>query len=112
MMVLFPSSIFLFMLGNLFVHYPPEHINNYWGFRTKKSMKNNKNWKIAQKEFGIQSKQLYMYTSLFSLPLLLIDILLIIFYSDTILILSLVIQSVLLVLSLMLLYLNIHKKLC
>lgn len=47
-MALFPSSIFLFMLGNLFVHYPPEHINHYWGFRTKKSMKNNKNWKIAQ----------------------------------------------------------------
>ncbi|MEJ7185402.1 SdpI family protein [Staphylococcus epidermidis] len=110
-MVLFPSSIFLFILGKLFIQYPPEKINNYWGFRSKKSMKNDENWKKAQKEFGIQSKKIFMYTSLFSLTFLLMDILLIIYGNDIGLILSLIIQSVVLVLLLLLLYLNINKKL-
>lgn len=110
-MVLFPSSIFLFMLGKLFIQSPPKEINNYWGFRTKKSMDNNENWKKAQKEFGIQSQKLFMYTSLFSLTLLLIDILLIIYNKSNILTLSLIIQSVVLILLLLLLYLNINKKL-
>ncbi|HAB0417303.1 TPA_asm: hypothetical protein GIN39_15280 [Listeria monocytogenes] len=111
-MVLFPSSIFLFLLGKLFIQSPPKEINNYWGFRSKYSMKSKENWEKAQKEFGIQSKKLFKYTSLFSLTLLLIDILLI-FYSssDNFLILSLIIQSIVLILLLVLLYLNINKKL-
>lgn len=74
-------------------------------------MESDENWKKAQKEFGIQSKKLFMYTSLFSLTFLLIDILLIIYGNDIELILSLIIQSVVLVLLLLLLYLNINKKL-
>ena len=30
-MVLFPSNIFLFLLGKLFIQSPPKEINNYWG---------------------------------------------------------------------------------
>ena len=73
-MVLFPSNIFLFLLGKLFIQSPPKEINDYWGFRSKSSMKSKENWEKAQKEFGIQSEKLFKYTSLFSLIFLLIDL--------------------------------------
>ncbi|HCX9014050.1 MULTISPECIES: SdpI family protein [Staphylococcus] len=110
-MVLFPSSIFLFLLGKLFIQSPPKEINNYWGFRSKSSMKNKENWEKAQKEFGIQSEKLFKYTSLFSLTLLLMDIILIFYSSDNFLVLSLIIQSIVLILFLVLLYLNVNKEL-
>lgn len=110
-MVLFPSSIFLFILGKIFRQSPPEKINNYWGFRSKKSMKNQDNWNKAQKEFGIQSEKLFMYTSLFSLTILLVDVLLIVYSKDNLLILSLVIQSIILISLLLIIYLDVNKKL-
>lgn len=110
-MLLFPSSIFLFILGRLFRQLPPEKINNYWGFRSKKSMKNQDNWIKAQKDFGIQSEKLFMYTSLFSLTILLVDILLIIYSKDNLLISSLVIQSIILISLLLIIYIDVNKKL-
>jgi uncharacterized membrane protein len=110
-MVLFPSSIFLFIPGKIFRQLPPEKINNYWGFRSKKSMKNHENWDKAQKEFGIQSERLFMYTSLFSITILLVDVLLIIYNKDNLLVLSLVIQSIILILLLLIIYLGVSRKL-
>ncbi|WP_149806670.1 SdpI family protein, partial [Salmonella enterica] len=66
-MILFPSSLILLLLGNLFVQLPPQKMNNYFGFRTKKSMKNDNNWKKAQIEFGLKSRKIFMYTSIFSI---------------------------------------------
>ncbi len=36
---------------------PPTKINSFYGFRTKKSMKNEKSWHLAQKLLGDFSKK-------------------------------------------------------
>lgn len=43
---------------------PPTKINSFYGFRTKKSMKNEKSWHLAQKLLGDFSKK-KSYPSIF-----------------------------------------------
>ncbi|OIS49681.1 hypothetical protein A4A28_07855, partial [Staphylococcus hominis] len=47
-MLLFPSSIFMILLGNLIIKNPPKKINRFYGFRTKKSIKTQHNWDKGQ----------------------------------------------------------------
>ena len=55
-MLLFLSSIFMIFLGNLILKNPPEKINYFYGFRTKKSMKTQENWYKAQINCGLYLK--------------------------------------------------------
>lgn len=110
-MILFQSSLFLFLLGNLFQNFPPQKINPYFGFRIKKSMKNQKNWEISQKEIAIQLKRIFSYTCLFSISLLILDIFLIVLKKDSILTLSLTSQGIILSILLLKAYIKTNKKL-
>ncbi|SIH49122.1 Uncharacterised protein [Mycobacteroides abscessus subsp. abscessus] len=47
-MLLFPSSIFMILLGNLIIKNPPKKINRFYGFRTKKSIETQHNWDKGQ----------------------------------------------------------------
>ncbi|WP_238989591.1 SdpI family protein [Staphylococcus ursi] len=55
-MILLPSSLFLFLLAIVFQHIVSQKINYFFGFRTRKTMKNQKNWEIAQVSFVRQLK--------------------------------------------------------
>lgn len=48
-MLLFLSGIIFITVGYLFHKFPEKEINGGMGFRTKLSMKNQKNWDFAQK---------------------------------------------------------------
>lgn len=109
-MILFQSSLFLFLLGNVLQHVSPQKINPYFGFRTKKSMKNQKNWEISQKAFSKYMTKIFSYSCLSSIPLLIIDILFITFQKDTLLTYSLIVQSLILVILLFTIYLKVNKK--
>ncbi|RIN78926.1 SdpI family protein [Staphylococcus simulans] len=110
-MVLFPSSIFLWILGKLFQQVPPDDINHFWGFRTKKSKKNKENWMLAQKEYGEQSTKVFMYTVFASFFWLLADIVFLFLDNDTFMIVSVLLQSIVLLGLLLMLYLNVNNKL-
>lgn len=110
-MILFQSSLFLFLLGNLFQNLPPQKINSYFGFRTKKSMKNQKNWEISQREIAIQLKKIFSYTCLYSTSLLILDIFLIILNKDTTLTFSIISQGIILSVLLLKAYIKTNKKL-
>ena len=43
-----PTLFFLICFGLLYF-FPPKHINNWVGYRTNGSMKNQKNWTFSQK---------------------------------------------------------------
>lgn len=96
-MALFPASLFMLILGNLFYQSPPNERNHLWGFRTKKAMKNDENWHKAQLEFGRYSKKFFSYTSLFSITFLTLDILSLVLTRDTLLTISLLIQTCILI---------------
>lgn len=110
-MVLFPSSMFLWILGKLFQQVPPDDINHFWGFRTKKSKKNKENWMLAQKEYGEQSTKVFMYTVFASFFWLLADIVFLFLDTHTFMIVSVLLQSILLLGLLLMLYLNVNNKL-
>lgn len=44
--------VLLIIFGILFKNEPPREINKTFGYRTKLSMKNQKNWDLAQKMLG------------------------------------------------------------
>ena len=50
----------IFILALLYAKYPPKKINPYYGHRTKRSMKNEHSWKIANK----YSSRLMIYLGL------------------------------------------------
>ncbi|UXS36906.1 SdpI family protein [Staphylococcus delphini] len=96
-MILFSSSLFLFLLARVFQHHPPQEINYFVGFRTRKSMKNQNNWEIAQVAFARQLKVIFKYTALYSIILCIVDIVLIVLDNDVILVISMIIQAIVII---------------
>jgi uncharacterized membrane protein len=43
----FLVSIFLFFVSMVLMLFPPKNINRFYGYRTKKSMKNIENWNFS-----------------------------------------------------------------
>lgn len=41
--------IFMLIIYFIYFKYPPKKINYFYGYRTKRSMKNNENWSFANK---------------------------------------------------------------
>lgn len=39
--------IFMLIISFIYFKYPPKKINYFYGYRTKRSMKNNENWSFA-----------------------------------------------------------------
>ncbi|EGQ3214423.1 SdpI family protein [Staphylococcus pseudintermedius] len=110
-MILFSSCLFLFLLAIAFQHNPPQEINYFIGFRTKKSMKNQKNWEIAQVAFAHQMKVISGYTALCSILLCIVDIVLIVLDNDVLFVASMVTQAIVLIGILLTVYLKVNKKL-
>lgn len=110
-MILFSSCLFLFLLAIAFQHNPPQEINYFIGFRTKKSMKNQKNWEIAQVAFAHQMKVISGYTALCSILLCIVDIVLIVLDNDVLFVASMLIQAIVLIGILLAVYLKVNKKL-
>ncbi|EGQ2950276.1 SdpI family protein [Staphylococcus pseudintermedius] len=110
-MILFSSCFFLFLLAIAFQHNPPQEINYFIGFRTRKSMKNQKNWEIAQVAFAHQLKVISGYTALCSILLCIVDIVLIVLDNDVLFVASMVTQAIVLIGILLTVYLKVNKKL-
>ncbi|MDE9828876.1 SdpI family protein [Staphylococcus delphini] len=110
-MILFSSSLFLFLLARVFQHHPPQEINYFVGFRTRKSMKNQNNWEIAQVAFARLLKVISGYMALCSILLCIVDIVLIVLDNDVILVISMIIQAIVLIGILLAVYLKVNKKL-
>ncbi|MDT0913630.1 SdpI family protein [Staphylococcus pseudintermedius] len=110
-MILFSSCLFLFLLAIAFQHNPPQEINYFIGFRTRKSMKNQKNWEIAQVAFAHQQKVISGYTALCSILLCIVDIVLIVLDNDVLFVASMVTQAIVLIGILLAVYLKVNKKL-
>ncbi|HGH0906852.1 TPA: SdpI family protein [Staphylococcus pseudintermedius] len=110
-MILFSSCFFLFLLAIAFQHNPPQEINYFIGFRTRKSMKNQKNWEIAQVAFAHQMKVISGYTALCSILLCIVDIVLIVLNNDVLFVASMVTQAIVLIGILLAVYLKVNKKL-
>ncbi|HDK5689829.1 TPA: SdpI family protein [Staphylococcus pseudintermedius] len=110
-MILFSSCLFLFLLAIAFQHNPPQEINYFIGFRTKKSMKNQKNWEIAQVAFAHQMKVISGYTALCSILLCIVDIVLIVLDNDVLFVASMMTQAIVLIGILLAVYLKVNKKL-
>ncbi|EII2104547.1 SdpI family protein [Staphylococcus pseudintermedius] len=110
-MILLSSCLFLFLLAIAFQHNPPQEINYFIGFRTRKSMKNQKNWEIAQVAFAHQMKVISGYTALCSILLCIVDILLIVLDNDVLFVASMVTQAIVLIGILLAVYLKVNKKL-
>ncbi|HCA7508173.1 TPA: SdpI family protein [Staphylococcus pseudintermedius] len=110
-MILFSSCLFLFLLAIAFQHNPPQEINYFIGFRTRKSMKNQKNWEIDQVAFAHQLKVISGYTALCSILLCIVDIVLIVLDNDVLFVASMVTQAIVLIGILLAVYLKVNKKL-
>ncbi|HDK5677464.1 TPA: SdpI family protein [Staphylococcus pseudintermedius] len=110
-MILFSSCLFLFLLAIAFQHNPPQEINYFIGFRTRKSMKNQKNWEIAQVASAHQLKVISGYTALCSILLCIVDIVLIVLDNDVLFVASMVTQAIVLIGILLAVYLKVNKKL-
>ncbi|EGQ0398277.1 SdpI family protein [Staphylococcus pseudintermedius] len=110
-MILFSSCLFLFLLAIAFQHNPPQEINYFIGFRTRKSMKNQNNWEIAQVAFAHQLKVISGYTALCSILLCIVDIVLIVLDNDVLFVASMVTQAIVLIGILLAVYLKVNKKL-
>ncbi|MBU7229144.1 SdpI family protein [Staphylococcus pseudintermedius] len=110
-MILLSSCLFLFLLAIAFQHNPPQEINYFIGFRTRKSMKNQKNWEIAQVAFAHQLKVISGYTALCSILLCIVDIVLIVLDNDVLFVASMVTQAIVLIGILLAVYLKVNKKL-
>lgn len=50
--VIFLIPFILIILGYILYRFPPKKINFFYGFRTKMSMKNKKNWDFANKRLA------------------------------------------------------------
>ncbi|MDS3867172.1 SdpI family protein [Staphylococcus hominis] len=95
-MLLFPSSIFMILLGSLIIKHPPKKINYFYGFRTKKSIKSQHNWDKGQIICGKYIKHFFSYSLYFSIIPIALDIFFLIIKRESILLWSIIIQSIIL----------------
>ena len=73
-MILLPLSIIMGCVGYIFKCHPPTERNGWYGYRTKKSMANDRNWIKAQKQYGIYSLKYLWVIILFGIIGLMIEI--------------------------------------
>ena len=92
-MVLLPSSILILLINTIMQHMLPIKQNKLLGFRTRKSMRNNENWDKAQHLSILYTKRYFYVSCIMSVPLLIIDIVLIVTHIDTFILISVIVQS-------------------
>ncbi|MCG3400128.1 SdpI family protein [Staphylococcus massiliensis] len=85
----------MFALANLFKELPPTKPNRWVGYRTPKALKSTKNFIRAQKLSAHFSLRVFKRLSICAVPIFVFDICALIYFSDNVLITSVIIQSVL-----------------
>lgn len=101
----------MILLALIFTHTYPKEKNYFYGFRTKKSMQNEENWIKAQLYFVDYTKKIFKYSAILGLLFLILDIFIIIFKNEDVLIVSILTQTGLLFILLFLLYWIVNRKL-
>ncbi|WP_169926459.1 SdpI family protein [Staphylococcus rostri] len=96
-MTILACSLICFLVGRLFSSAPPQQINYFYGFRTKKSMKNQQNWERAQVLFGEVFEKIFRYALMVSIVWFVIDVALLIVGYENILFVSDIYQVLLIV---------------
>ncbi|TRL69282.1 MULTISPECIES: SdpI family protein [Staphylococcus] len=110
-MILLPLSIIMGCLGYIFKNNPPTERNGWYGYRTKKSMANDRNWIKAQKQFGTYSLKYLWFLLLFGIIGLVIEIVGIMRSTDSIIMTGLGIEFDIMVWYMFIVYLKVEKTL-
>lgn len=93
-MILLATSFMLFLISKMLMDSPPGKINKLYGYRTKKSMLNQENWNLAQKKSSEVMYKTNVYLLMSSIPFVIVDaIFLFIYPNDTLLTISLFLQT-------------------
>jgi len=70
---IFIIPFLMILIGVLVFKYPPKKINSFIGYRTSKSMKNQKNWNFANNYAGKLSINIGIIMTFFSIILFIIN---------------------------------------
>lgn len=97
---LFIIPLVILISGFLMYKYPPKKINYFIGYRTRKSMKNDKNWKILNKHCGkVWIKLGLILLLIITLFVILLKLFKIIILTETILIIIILFQILILIIT-------------
>ncbi|MEX2948426.1 hypothetical protein ABH521_007085 [Staphylococcus warneri] len=92
-MLILPMSLLIIVIGILYSKAYPKEGNRWYGFRSKKSMKNDEIWLKAQLLFIQYNKIIFKYSAIFSIIFIVSDIVLIILKLEYQLMGSILIQT-------------------
>lgn len=104
---IFIIPILIITVGYLMHRYPPKKINWFIGYRTRKSMKNEEYWKLANQYCGKMWVKIGLMMLVIALVLFVVFYLNIIDYTEDILTIIILIQTVIIILPIFL----VEKKL-
>ena len=110
-MLLLPLSVIMGCLGYIFKNNPPTERNRWYGFRTKKSMANDTNWKKAQLRFGDYSIKYLWLTLLFGIIGLVIEMVGIVRSNDSIILSGIGLEFIMMLWYLFIVYWKVEKEL-
>lgn len=85
--------------GYLMYKYPPKKVNLFIGYRTKKSMKNQKNWDFANKYCGMLWLKIGASVLIITLLLSFLFYLKIIIFTENIITIIIIIEIIIMILS-------------
>lgn len=110
-MIILSTSIILMVIGKVMLDTSNGEMNKLVGYRTKKSMMNQHNWDVGQKYSSHYMYKIFVLILPFSVPFLIIDGLSLFgLFTDFWFITSLIIQSIIIVLGLVLIFYFTEKK--
>ena len=110
-MILLPLSFVMYCFGYIFKFHPPTERNRWYGYRTTKSMVNDRNWIKAQKQYGIYSLKYLWVILLFGIIGIMIEIVGIMRSTDLIIMAGLGIELLVMVWYMLIVYLKVEKTL-
>lgn len=110
-MILLPLSFVMYCVGYIFKCHPPTECNRWYGYRTKKSMANDRNWIKAQKQYGIYSLKYLWVILLFGIIGIMIEIVGIMRSTDLIIMAGLGIELLVMVWYLFITYWKVEREL-
>lgn len=110
-MTLLPCSLMSVLIGRLFLNVPPQQINYFFGFRSRKAMKNQENWDRAQKLFAELFEKVFRYTLMVSVVIFVMDIAFLIAGYDNLLLTSVISQAIILFVLCFAVYWHVNRQL-
>ncbi|MCH4477928.1 SdpI family protein [Staphylococcus haemolyticus] len=110
-MILLPLTFVMSCFGYIFKFHPPTERNRWYGYRTTKSMVNDRNWIKAQKQFGIYSLKYLWVLLLFGIIGVVIEIVGMMRSTDVIIMTGLGIELVVMLWYMFIVYWKVEKAL-